>query len=134
MERVRQQKRMRVGLVENAPWVRHGQGDPSGAEVQLVRDFATSLGAAPEWFWGGEQQHLEALERFELDLVIGGLDASTPWAQKIGLTRQYYTERILVGIPAGTPNPIPSKEFRLPSRTATRRPHGCKKRTPYLFG
>src|SRR4051812_23710893 len=74
LDRVLQQKHINVGLVENSPWVVRAASEPSGAEVQLIRDFADSLGATPDWFWGGEQEHFEALERFELDLVIGGLD------------------------------------------------------------
>ncbi len=104
-ERVEQQKHVRVGLVENPPWVRHGAAGPDGAEVKLIERFASSLGAAPDWFWGGEQEHMEALQHYELDLVAGGLEASSPWAKKVGLTRPYFTERIVVGVPAGAPQP-----------------------------
>ncbi len=105
LQRVQTQKHVRVGLVENPPWVIHGSGGPDGAEVRLVRRLAESLGAAPDWYWGGEQQHMEALRHFELDLVIGGLDAATPWAKTVGLTRPYFTERISVAVPPGVPLP-----------------------------
>jgi polar amino acid transport system substrate-binding protein len=45
---------------------------------------------------------MEALERFELDLVIGGLDATTPWSGKIGITRPYFEEQFIVGMPPGS--------------------------------
>ena len=97
LERVRQTGRVRVGVVDNPPW--------SGAEVEMARQFAASLGASPEWIPGGEQRHMQALERYELDLLIGGIEATTPWAKKVGLTRPYFTERIVVGVPAGMPAP-----------------------------
>jgi ABC-type amino acid transport substrate-binding protein len=34
---------------------------------------------------------LEALEARELDLVIGGLTSTTPWAGRVALTRPYET-------------------------------------------
>jgi polar amino acid transport system substrate-binding protein len=113
LERVRQQKHVNVGLVENPPWVVRTGSEPEGAEVRLVREFAASLGATPDWFWGGEQQHLEALERFELDMVVGGLDATAPWAKKIGLTRPYFIEPILVGVPADAHPPESLKGLRV---------------------
>jgi polar amino acid transport system substrate-binding protein len=97
LDRVLQTGRVRVGVVENPPW--------AGAEVELARQFAASLGAVPEWFPGGEQRHMQALERYELDLLIGGIEATSPWAKKVGLTRPYFTERIVVGVPAGMPAP-----------------------------
>src|SRR5919199_5046023 len=90
--------RLRVGLVEHPPWVVRTEGEPAGAEVALVRQFASELNASPEWYWGGEQQHMEALERFELDLVAGGLTDDTPWSKYVGLTSPYYENRIAVGV------------------------------------
>ena len=97
--------RLRVGLVEHPPWVVRTEGEPAGAEVALVRQFASELNASPEWYWGGEQQHMEALERFELDLVAGGLTDDTPWSKYVGLTSPYYESRIAVGVPASMPPP-----------------------------
>jgi polar amino acid transport system substrate-binding protein len=80
-ERVQRYHQLRVGLVSNPPWVVATGAEPSGVEVKLIRDLASSLGAKPKWFWGSEQTHMEALEQFELDLVLSGLDASTPWSK-----------------------------------------------------
>src|SRR4051794_20819711 len=113
LERVRQQKHVKVGLVENPPWVVRSGSEPGGAESELIREFAASLGATPDWFWGGEQAHLEALERYELDLVAGGLDANTPWAKKVGFTRPYFEERIVVGIPRNAQQPESLKGLRV---------------------
>lgn len=97
--------RLRVGLVENPPWVVRGQAEPAGAEVEIVKRMAAELGATPEWVWGGEQQHMEALERYELDLVLGGLTKETAWSKYVGLTSPYFEERITVGVPASAKPP-----------------------------
>src|SRR3954451_16104876 len=78
---------MRVCLVENPQWVVRGMGEPVGPEVDLAHLFASRFAARPQWFWGGEQKHMEALRRFELDLVVGGLDDRTPWPKSVGITR-----------------------------------------------
>jgi polar amino acid transport system substrate-binding protein len=97
--------RLRVGLVEHPPWVVRASGEPTGAEVELVREFARELGATPEWRWGGEQQHMEALEQYQLDLVVGGITKETPWSKYVGLTSPYFESRIAVGVPASQPAP-----------------------------
>lgn len=99
--------RLRVGLVEQPPWVVRTEGEPAGAEVELVRRFAAELRATPEWHWGGEQRQMEALERFELDLVVGGVTDRTPWSKYVGLTAPYFEERYAVGFPS-----TPSKELK----------------------
>lgn len=96
--------RVRVGLVENEPWVKRVNGEPAGVEVELVRRFAAELNATPEWFWGNEQGHVEALKRFELDLVVGGFTESTPWRKDVGLTNSYFENQIKVGVPRSTPS------------------------------
>jgi polar amino acid transport system substrate-binding protein len=97
-ERVRGAQ-LRVGLVEQRPWVVRRGDEPAGAEVRLVRQFAQQIGPQIEWHWGGEQQQMEALEHFELDLLIGGLTKKTRWSKYVGLTAPYYRERIVVGAP-----------------------------------
>jgi polar amino acid transport system substrate-binding protein len=89
--------RLRVGLVESPPWVVHTASGPGGVEIDLLRELAAEVGATPEWHWGGEQQHMEALEEFELDVVAGGLTDASPWASVVALTRPYYDERLAPG-------------------------------------
>jgi polar amino acid transport system substrate-binding protein len=95
--------RLRVGLVEHPPWVVRTGGEPAGAEVELVRLFARELGAQPEWRWGGEQQHMEALEHYQLDLLVGGLTGDTPWSKYVGLTSPYFESRVVVGVHKSAP-------------------------------
>ncbi len=113
LQRVQSSRRLRVGLVEHAPWVIRTQGDPQGAEVELARRFASELNATPEWHWGGEQQQMEALEHFELDLVIGGFTDNTAWSKYVGLTSPYFEEHIIVGVPPSTSPPDNIKGLRI---------------------
>jgi polar amino acid transport system substrate-binding protein len=96
---------LRVGLIESPPWVVRTTGEPSGVEVRLLRDLAAETGATPEWHWGGEERHMQALHEYALDVVAGGLTADTPWAKQVGLTRPYYEERLVVGVPASATLP-----------------------------
>jgi hypothetical protein len=81
---------LRVGASENEPWVSvPPSGEPEGSEPELIRTFAARFGADVEWIIGAEHVLAEDLKHGELDVLIGGLDDQTPWAQHGGLTRAY---------------------------------------------
>jgi polar amino acid transport system substrate-binding protein len=85
---------MRVGVSPNPPWTDISEaGEPSGSEVDLVREFAGTLQAQVDWVVGGEQPLIAALERGELELVIGGLTSDTPWTEKAAITKPYAETR-----------------------------------------
>ncbi|WP_328459288.1 transporter substrate-binding domain-containing protein [Actinoplanes sp. NBC_00393] len=97
---------LRVGVAENEPWTRTtDSGEPAGAEVALVKRLAQRLEARVEWYPGSESALMPALKDRVLDLVIGGLDAKSPWIEQASLTRPYVTMRTLVAAPAGTTVP-----------------------------
>lgn len=82
---------IRVGLTENPPWVElDGAGDvPAGSEPELITEFAETHGATIEWSVGSEAVLASALERGELDIVLGGFLDDTPWIEKAAATRPY---------------------------------------------
>ncbi len=81
---------VRVGVTANPPWVDvDGSGEPGGTEPALVSGFAEQLDAELDWSVGSEAQLMQALERGELDLVIGGFHDDTPWTEKAAVTRPY---------------------------------------------
>jgi ABC-type amino acid transport substrate-binding protein len=93
---------LRVGVTENPPWTVAGpETDPSGTEVDLVREFAATRDAEVEWVPGSEEVLVGRLERGELDLVIGGFTTASPWADQAALTYPYAT----VLTPQGAPEP-----------------------------
>ena len=63
--------------------------DVTGPEVELVEGFAESLGAEVEWHVMGEEPAVDAMERGEVDLLVGGLTDQSPYAPKVGMTRPY---------------------------------------------
>ena len=84
---------LRVGVSEAPPWVERTAGDSaSGPEAELIRAFADSIEARVEWRWGPVEEHLEALERHELDVVAAGLLGKSPWRKHVGLTRPWLQE------------------------------------------
>lgn len=81
---------MRVGVTENPPWVElDGSGEPAGSEPALIARFADELGAEIAWTDGSEAVLLEALDRGELDVVLGGFRDDTPWVDLGAITRPY---------------------------------------------
>jgi polar amino acid transport system substrate-binding protein len=96
---------LRAGITANDPWTTLEGGRPGGVEVELVEQFAHELGAKVEWIDGSEAELIGALEVRELDLVVGGLTADTPWKSKAAITRSYATTRVVVAVPASQPLP-----------------------------
>lgn len=82
---------IRVGIVDQRPWATFDGHEAHGVEAELVRQLAAELGAQVEWVPGGESTLLEQLKRLELDLVIGGFVASSPWARHVGTTIPHAT-------------------------------------------
>lgn len=106
LERIRERGVIVVGVTEEEPFMRRASLEPNagaaGVEAELIRGLAAKLGVGVRWEWGSAEQHYEAVEKFELDLVAGGMTDATPWKTKVGLTRPYVTSRITVGFPPAT--------------------------------
>lgn len=107
LARVLADGRMRVIAVDHVPWVIvEDQGVPGGAEVDLVGAFARELGVAIEWRRAPAFPALEALERGDADIAIGGFTKKAVTAQGgAGQTYVYYTETLIVAADAGVPVP-----------------------------
>ena len=82
---------LRVGVSPNPPWtvVSGPEAQPACREVELVQGFADGLGARVEWSTGGEEPLMKRLKEGQLDMVIGGLTAKTPWTKHAAVTRPY---------------------------------------------
>lgn len=92
---------LRVGVIGSGVWIRLEDGEARGVEPVLVRRLAEELEAEVEWVRGPADELLEALHRYELDLVIGGLTHSTPWRGRVALTAPFLTVPVEVGTPPG---------------------------------
>lgn len=83
---------LKVGFIEDSPWVTRSAAAPQGIEAELVRRLARQLNVKIEWVSGGDSRLMDALQNFELDLIIGGVLESTAWGTHVGLTRPWYRE------------------------------------------
>jgi hypothetical protein len=88
-ERIASTHELRVGVTDNDPWVDAGSADPSGIEPNLVRKFASGIGAKVLWTSGSEASLAEQLKHHELDIAIGGFDAKTPWKSVVGVSQPF---------------------------------------------
>jgi ABC-type amino acid transport substrate-binding protein len=80
---------LRVGVTDNPPWVDAQSAEPTGIEPDLVRGFASRLGARILWTRGSETSLAQSLKHHELDLAIGGYDAKTPWKSVAGVSQPF---------------------------------------------
>jgi hypothetical protein len=55
----------------------------------VIEAFARRVGAAVDWRWGSLDEHMQALQEFELHLVAAGLTADSPWKKTVGFTRPW---------------------------------------------
>jgi polar amino acid transport system substrate-binding protein len=96
---------LRVGAIENTPWVTQEPEGAGGIEPEIVGLLAESLDARIEWITGGEEEILASLESHGLDLVIGGLTTASPWGANVTFTQTYATTRLTIAVPNGEPIP-----------------------------
>ena len=89
LHRVKSEGVLRAGASPRPGWVSVTGQRPSGREPELIEEFAASLGATVEWTTGGEEYLVALLEDGDLDVAVGGITDSSPWAAKVGLTRPY---------------------------------------------
>jgi ABC-type amino acid transport substrate-binding protein len=91
LERVRDTGVLRAGAVSNPPFVvTTSGGGVSGPEAAVVEAFAKAHGAAVTWVVASEEELVERLERFQLDVVVGGITRKNPLAKKVGATLPLY--------------------------------------------
>jgi polar amino acid transport system substrate-binding protein len=98
---------LRVGVIDDPPWVDLSDPEPAGVEPNLIREFAEQIEAEIEWVRGPESELAGAMRGFQLDLIIGGLDRQWPYAKEVAMTRPYVDTEIEIGVPPGTELPDP---------------------------
>lgn len=93
---------IRAGISHEPPWTDISTGgntaeDPGGIEVDLIEDYAESIGAEVDWQAGGEEELIGLLGERELDLVVGGLTDQSPWSSDVALTTSYAESKGIAG-------------------------------------
>ncbi|WP_460943560.1 transporter substrate-binding domain-containing protein [Okibacterium endophyticum] len=84
---------LQVGISPNGEQTIAEDEGYSGSEVELVEGFADSIDAEIEWTAGTEAELVRQLEDRALDLVVGGFTDTTPWSDRVGVTRAYASVR-----------------------------------------
>jgi polar amino acid transport system substrate-binding protein len=87
LDHVRSAKVLRVGAAEDRPFIVRDGEEATGIEASLITRFANEQGARVQWIWEPQEKEFQALAKFELDLMAGGIDAKTPWKKQAALTR-----------------------------------------------
>ena len=90
LERIRSSGELRVGAVDDPPWIAAGTGTPSGHEAVIVQQFAADLGVRVRYVAGSEADLVEALHKHEIDVLAAGWSAKAPYAKRVAVTQPYY--------------------------------------------
>jgi polar amino acid transport system substrate-binding protein len=109
---------LRIGVAVDTPWVTDSSGVAGGVEGWLATEIARGLRARPVWVRGPHPRLLTELAERRLDLVIGGLDDSSPWSTKVALTKPYFEKHVLA-VPLGENAWLVHVERELRAREAT---------------
>jgi hypothetical protein len=90
LDRIRAEKIVRIGVIENPPWTeRLPGGKGGGTEGMLAARFAAAIGARPRWIFLPEAHAAKQLRRYDLDIAIGGLTTDNPRKTDMSFTRPY---------------------------------------------
>lgn len=99
-----------VGVFEHEPWTLiDDNGQIRGTEVGYITSFADSIDADITWSTGPESVLAERMKDGEVDVIIGGLTAASPWSSEMALTRPYRSvpgpegeeEKMVMGVRLG---------------------------------
>lgn len=91
-----------VGVSENQPYtnVDDRTGEVSGSEADLISGFAEQIDAEVQWRPGAESELAQSIQAGDLDVIVGGLQSSSPWTSHMAMTRPY-TDQTVMGIRMG---------------------------------
>ena len=105
LNKVRDRGTMKVGVTHADPFVNLNGPEPTGVEVELIKEFARHLGVEIEWVEGSETQLVGLLAGTEVDVMLAGLDRQSPLQQEVALTRPYANVEIVLGVPPDEETP-----------------------------
>lgn len=93
-------KGLKVGMVENPPFIEFQNNSISGIEIRIIEEFAEKHNLNIRYIRGTETELINQLENYELHILAGGFDRKTVWSAKAGRTASYDQKHVLL-IPKG---------------------------------
>ena len=104
LEKIERSGTLWAGYSQHPPWTRTVDGEPRGVEIELVEALADQLDVQVRWLEMSESELIDALERREVQIGVGGLTQRSPWRKHAGFTRSYVrigAQRHVMAVPAG---------------------------------
>jgi polar amino acid transport system substrate-binding protein len=97
---------VRAGAVAGAATIEiAADGRPAGPEVDAIAAFAASLDLEVRWEIAAEHDLMRLLGRRQLDVVVGGVEASSPYARLLGMSAPLAAaadgELLVAAVPSG---------------------------------
>lgn len=89
LEAARQRGELIVGASHTDPVLIVDGEAVSGPEAELIEAFAAGESMTVRWVPGGEEKLVRMLEHGDIDVMVGGLTDTSPWSDKVGLTRSW---------------------------------------------
>jgi membrane-bound lytic murein transglycosylase MltF len=87
---------LRVGVSVNPPYVVENGEHYSGTEIALIQEFARVNGLSIRYEQGSESTLVTRLENREMDLVVGGIEKSSLWKQKVAFSTPYDGRHVIL--------------------------------------
>jgi len=87
---------LQVGVSIHPPFTELENGNFSGSEIELIKQFAHENNLKVNFVSASESQLIEKLEKHELHLLIGGFDKKTLWSKKTGLSKPYDKKHVIL--------------------------------------
>lgn len=106
LQTIQQQKLIRVGVIDDRPWVYIENGTPAGIEATMMNAYAQSRGLDITWHPLSKADAFEHLKRGKIDVIIGGLTNASPRKKDAGFTRPYLNakdkkDQYVLAVPRG---------------------------------
>ena len=96
---------IRVGIAESGQWASYKDHSAQGLEAEIIKTYAQQINATIKWIPGAQEDLINLMKKYEIDIAIGGFTNSSVFKKHAALTQPFYTEKIKVGAPASFPIP-----------------------------
>ena len=108
---------LKVGVIHSPPYVDVSTPQVTGSEVSLLQEFSSTIDSEVQFKVFGSEEAFEALEKYEIDLLIGNLTKKSS-NKKVGFTRPYDKSHV-IGVAPGENRMVIELETYLKNKELT---------------